>query len=264
MIAILQWTTLAVCGAVTMARIPSALRGENRSLFSIFALATVAILLEHRWPLLVVDRVLGGAEHRQPGAPLCHFRRPSSSLASGGPGLRRGRRPAAHHRPHRHRGGGGGLGGRGGGVPADGYLGLLRGAESPCTPRTTAMPALVEYYGAAGRLYPAFVTAGPVAGHAADAAQQAPGLLRCSAALMALGTAAIALSLLVPGHPAAPGISGIRHQLRSGPVPHPGANPDLAGEGACAAGSEAASCPHQIVRVLSNRVVLKKMRKKQG
>ena len=45
MIAILQWTTLAVCAIVAIARIPSALRGENRSLFVVFLLLTVAILL---------------------------------------------------------------------------------------------------------------------------------------------------------------------------------------------------------------------------
>lgn len=30
MIAILQWTTLALCALLAVARIPSALRGENR------------------------------------------------------------------------------------------------------------------------------------------------------------------------------------------------------------------------------------------
>ena len=45
MIAILQWTTLAVCALVAIARIPSALRGENRSLFFVYAFMTVAILL---------------------------------------------------------------------------------------------------------------------------------------------------------------------------------------------------------------------------
>ena len=45
MIAILQWTTLAVCAIVAIARVPSALRGENRSIFGIFVLATLAILL---------------------------------------------------------------------------------------------------------------------------------------------------------------------------------------------------------------------------
>ena len=45
MIEILQWSTLAVCGSLALARIPSAIRGRNRSLFAIFVLATLAILL---------------------------------------------------------------------------------------------------------------------------------------------------------------------------------------------------------------------------
>ena len=59
--------------------------------------------------------------------------------------------------------------------------------------------ALVEYYGAAGRLYPAFITACPVSGHGADPrAAACPVLVRSSAALLAVGTVAISLSLLSP------------------------------------------------------------------
>ena len=60
MIAILQWTTLAVCSLAAIARIPSALRGENRSLFFVYAFMTVAILLSIEAPYLAVDSVLGG------------------------------------------------------------------------------------------------------------------------------------------------------------------------------------------------------------
>jgi hypothetical protein len=59
MIAILQWTTLAVCGAVALARIPSALRGKNRSIFGIFALSTFAVLLSIEEPYMAVDAWLG-------------------------------------------------------------------------------------------------------------------------------------------------------------------------------------------------------------
>ncbi|MEK0154084.1 hypothetical protein [Arthrobacter oryzae] len=61
MIEILQWSTLAVCCAAAVARIPSAIRGENRSLFYIFVLATLAILLSIDGPYLAIDRVLGGS-----------------------------------------------------------------------------------------------------------------------------------------------------------------------------------------------------------
>ena len=57
---ILQWTTLAVCAAATLARIPSALRGTNRSLFFIFLLATAAGVLSLEVFYLPIDRVLGG------------------------------------------------------------------------------------------------------------------------------------------------------------------------------------------------------------
>lgn len=61
MIELLQWSTLALCCAAAVARIPSTIRGENRSLFYIFVLATLAILLSIDGPYLAIDGVLGGA-----------------------------------------------------------------------------------------------------------------------------------------------------------------------------------------------------------
>ena len=60
MIELLQWSTLAVCGLIALARVPSALRGENRTLFYIFALLTLAILLSIEAPYLAIDQFLGG------------------------------------------------------------------------------------------------------------------------------------------------------------------------------------------------------------
>jgi hypothetical protein len=60
MIEILQWSTLAICGVVAAARVPSALRGENRALFYIFALMTLAILLSIEAPYVAIDQALGG------------------------------------------------------------------------------------------------------------------------------------------------------------------------------------------------------------
>jgi hypothetical protein len=60
MIDVLQWSTLAICGLIAAARVPSAIRGENRSLFYIFALLTVAILLSIEAPYVAVDNALGG------------------------------------------------------------------------------------------------------------------------------------------------------------------------------------------------------------
>ena len=63
MIPILQWTTLAVCALVAVARIPSALRGENRSIFGIFVLSTVAILLSIDRSYMAIDTLLGSGNY---------------------------------------------------------------------------------------------------------------------------------------------------------------------------------------------------------
>ena len=60
MIDILQWATLAICALTAAARVPSAVRGENRSLFYIFALMTIAILLSIEAPYVAIDQALGG------------------------------------------------------------------------------------------------------------------------------------------------------------------------------------------------------------
>ncbi len=63
MIAVLQWGTLAVCGIVALARIPSALRGENRSVFGIFVLATFAMLLSINAAYTAIDPLLGSRNY---------------------------------------------------------------------------------------------------------------------------------------------------------------------------------------------------------
>lgn len=60
MIEILQWSTLTACGLVAVARVPSAVRGRNRTLFYIFALLTLATLLSIEAPYLAIDQALGG------------------------------------------------------------------------------------------------------------------------------------------------------------------------------------------------------------
>lgn len=63
MIPVLQWTTLAVCALVAIARIPSALRGENRSIFGVFVLATVGILLSIDASYRTIDAWLGAQNY---------------------------------------------------------------------------------------------------------------------------------------------------------------------------------------------------------
>lgn len=59
MISALQWFVLAVCALITLLRMPAALRGENRSLFGIFLLVTVGMLLSIQWSYTLIDGFLG-------------------------------------------------------------------------------------------------------------------------------------------------------------------------------------------------------------
>jgi hypothetical protein len=63
MIAVLQWATLAVCATVAIARVPSALRGENRSVFGVFVLATLAVLLSIDVSYRTIDAWLGSQNY---------------------------------------------------------------------------------------------------------------------------------------------------------------------------------------------------------
>ena len=204
MITILQWTTLAVCGIVALARIPSALRGENRSLFFIYAFMTVAILLSMDAPYLAIDRFLGGTNLAN---LLLRFIIFGAIFALG---IRVAR-----------------------GFGADGALNLITGrigiavlgAASVVVVAVFLMmdtagssaglvavfakndrnAALVEYYGAAGRLYPAYVTLALLPAMVRTAASGLPRLVRLSAAMLAVGAVAISLSLLSPVIPASLG-----------------------------------------------------------
>ena len=60
MTAVLPWLTLCVCVAMTAVRVPSAIRGQNRTMFLLFALLSADILLSIREPYLAIDAVLGG------------------------------------------------------------------------------------------------------------------------------------------------------------------------------------------------------------
>ena len=197
MIGILQWTTLAVCGVVTLARIPSALRGQNRSLFSIFALMTLAILLSIDAPYLAVDRALGGMNIANLVLRFVIF------AAIFFLGLRVARGFSANDALRII------TGPVGISVAAAASLvviavflmmdtagssaGLVAGAA-----KDHHNAALVEYYGAAGRLYPAFITAALFPAMVRTFRSRLPVLVRSSAALLALGTVAISLSLLSP------------------------------------------------------------------
>ena len=58
--AILEWTTLIVCGVVLLLRVPDAIQGRNRTVFGILLLATLCSLLAVPGPYEAIDQVLGG------------------------------------------------------------------------------------------------------------------------------------------------------------------------------------------------------------
>lgn len=197
MIAVLQWVTLAVCGIVALARIPSALRGENRSLFFVFAFIAVAILLSIEAPYLAVDQAMGGINLAN---LLLRFIIFGAILALG---LRLAR-----------------------GFGADDALRLITGRAGIAVLGASSVAvlvvflmmdtqgssaglaavaatdhrhqALVEYYGAAGRLYPVYVTLTLLPAMLRTVASRLPLLVRISAGLLAVGSVAITLSLLSP------------------------------------------------------------------
>jgi hypothetical protein len=197
MIETLQWTTLAVCALVAVARIPSTLRGENRSLFGIFALMTLAILLSIQGPYVVIDQALGGINLANLLLRFVIF----GAIFFMGVRIARGFGADSAHRL---------ITGR------TGMLVLLAvsvvmvalffsmdtaGSSAGLSAVSGKDPrhfALVEYYGAAGRAYPAYVVLTLLPAMVRAARDRLPILVRIAAALLALGGVAVALTLLFP------------------------------------------------------------------
>lgn len=197
MIEILQWSTLAVCGLIAIARIPSALRGENRTLFWIFALMTLAILLSIEAPYVAIDRVLGGFNLANLilrfvifAAILCVGIRVTRGFgATGGYRLLTGRT----------------------GMAALALVSLAvvvvflmidSEGSSAGLARISAKGStdalLVEYYGAAGRAYPAYVSLVLLPAMVRAVRSSLPLPIRSAAFLLAVGAVAIALTLFFP------------------------------------------------------------------
>lgn len=204
MIEILQWTTLIACGAAALSRIPNLVRKKNRSLFYILALMTVAILLSIKGPYMAIDSLLGNTNVANLLLRFIIFAAVyvlGMRIAKGfgdQPGLRliRGRRGTL-------------------------VLGLISAAmlvffalmDSEGSSvglvgvyaKDERNRALVEYYGAAGRAYPAYVSLAILPGLLRAVRGTLPVLLRISALLLAIGGIATILSLFFPVIPAALG-----------------------------------------------------------
>ena len=197
MIEILQWTTLIACGVAAMSRIPNLARRKNGSIFYALLLLTLAILLSIRGPYMAIDTVLGGTNLANLLLRFIIF----------GAIFFLGLRIAA------------GFGDTRGirlirGSIGTAALALICTALLVCfalmdtsgssaglvdvAAKNHRNALLVEYYGAAGRAYPAYVCLAILPGMLRTVRSSLPALLRVSAALLAVGSIAIPLSLLFP------------------------------------------------------------------
>lgn len=197
MIETLQWSTLAVCALVAAARIPSTLRGENRSLFGIFASMTLAILLSIQGPYLVIDQALGGINLANLLLRFVIF----GAIFFMGIRVSKGFGAGSAYRL---------ITGKAGVLVLLAVSAVLvalffsmdtagsSAGLSAVSAKDARNYALVEYYGAAGRAYPAYVTLALVPSMVRAVRDRLPILVRIAAALLALGGIAVGLTLLFP------------------------------------------------------------------
>ncbi|MDQ0754091.1 hypothetical protein [Arthrobacter sp. B3I4] len=207
MIAILQWTTLAVCGVLAAARIPSALRGESRLMFGILLLMTLAILLSIQGPYLAIDQALGGINLANLALRFIIF----GAILMVGVRVARGFGAQEALRLITGRPGLVALAVTGAAVVLTFLMmdtaGSSAGLEGVFA-KDARNASLVEYYGAAGRLYPAYVSLVLLPTMIRVVRGSLPALIRAAAALLSVGAVAIALSLLSPVVP--PGMGFLR------------------------------------------------------
>lgn len=197
MIETLQWSTLAICALIAVARVPSTLRGENRSLFGIFALMTLAILLSIQGPYIAIDQALGGINLANLLLRFVIF----GAIFFMGIRVSRGFGADSAYRL---------ITGRAGIIVLLAVSAVVislffsmdtagsSAGLSAISGKDARHFALVEYYGAAGRAYPAFVALVLVPAMVRAVRERLPVLVRIAAALLALGGVAVALTLLFP------------------------------------------------------------------
>ena len=197
MIAILQWTTLAVCALVTIARIPSALRGENRSIFGVFLLATVAVLLSIDVSYQSIDAWLGSANYAN---LVLRFVVYGTVLLAG----YRIAKAFAARKSIRLIAGPVGLGVLSVIGVATVTLFLLADTAGTVTglrtlpARSPQNAALIEWYAAAGRLYPSYVAACILPATFVAVSQRLPGTIRTGALLLTIAFSGMVLGSFFP------------------------------------------------------------------
>lgn len=197
MITILQWTTLAICAMIAIARIPSALRGRNRSLFYIFALMTLAILLSIEAPYVAVDQALGGINLANLLLRFVIF----GAIYFVGVRIAAGFGAHGARRLITGRWGIAALAAVSVSVAILFFLMDTNGSAAGLTGVVGTDPknsALLEYYGAAGRAYPAYIALALLPAMIRAMPSRLPVLVRMAAGLLALGAVATAGTLLFP------------------------------------------------------------------
>jgi len=190
MIPVLQWSTLIICALLALFRTPAALRGENRSLFGIFVLATFAMLLSIEPSYLLIDSWLGSSNYAN---LILRFVIYGTVLLAGykiirgfdeSPGLRLLLGPV--------------------GLTALALVSLVTVATfmmADTAGTSVGMDGvpdqsednrqLMGLYAAAGRLYPAFVGACLLPATIGAIRSRLPGLVRTGAAALSVGSAAM-------------------------------------------------------------------------
>ena len=197
MIAFLQWTTLAVCGIVAVLRVPSALRGENRSLFGVFLLSTVAILLSIDVAYRAIDSWLGSENYTNlflrfvvyGTVLLAGYRIAKAFDAQKSIRLITGRVGAVV------------LTAIGIATVALFLLADTAGSVTGLTTLPARSPenaALIEWYAAAGRLYPSFVAACILPATFMAVRRRLPGAIRIGALLLTVAFTAMAFGSFFP------------------------------------------------------------------
>ena len=200
MIEILQWSTLAACGLVAIARVPSALSGKNRTVFYIFALLTLATLLSIEAPYLAIDQALGGVNAANLLLRYVIF----AAIFFVGVRITRGFGADYAYRL---------LAGRIGtavlALTSLAVLGVFLMMDTAGSSVGLVAVAgeddrnalLVQYYGAAGRAYPTYVSLVLLPSMVRAVRSTLPVLVRIAAFLLGAGSVAIAASLLFPFYP---------------------------------------------------------------
>ena len=197
MIAILQWTTLAVCGLVAIARIPGALRGENKSIFGVFALSTLAILLSIDVSYRAIDSWLGSENYTN---LILRFVVYGALLLAG----YRIAKAFAARKSIRLIAGPVGMGVLAVVGIATVVLFLLADTAGTATgltglrARSPQNEALIQSYAAAGRLYPAYVAACILPATFVAIGQRLPRTIRIGALLLTVAFAGMVMGTFFP------------------------------------------------------------------